>query len=209
MQSSSNQNQNEPTSIASEFWDQRYLNNETGWDMQQVSPPLKSYIDSLDNKNLKILIPGCGNAYEAEYLLSKGFKNVTLIDFSSVVTKKLKEKYQDQPINIVNENFFTHKGKYDLILEQTFFCALQPSLREEYVKKCYELLNDGGKIAGVLFNKKFAPVEPPFIASDEEYHKYFEPTFTFLKFESCTNSIESRKGYEMFFEFEKKPPVNQ
>lgn len=209
MQCTSLQNEAESTSIAPEFWDKCYLNNETGWDMKQVSPPLKSYIDSLENKDLKILIPGCGNAYEAEYLLSKGFKNVTLIDFSSVVTKKLKEKYQDEPINIVNENFFDHQGKYDLILEQTFFCALQPSLRENYVKKCYDLLNDEGKIAGVLFNKKFAPVEPPFIASDEEYRKYFEPVFTFLKFESCRNSIESRLGYEVFFEFEKKPSVNE
>lgn len=208
MQNSSIQNETESTSIAPGFWDKRYLNNETEWDMHQVSPPLKSYIDSLDNKDVKILIPGCGNAYEAEYLLSKGFKNVTLIDFSSVVTKKLKEKYHGHPINIMNENFFNHKGKYDLILEQTFFCALQPSLRGDYVKKCYELLNDGGKIAGVLFNKKFAPVEPPFIAGDEEYRKCFEPTFSFLKFESCKNSIEPRMGYELFFEFEKKLAVN-
>ena len=204
MQNSSTQNEEESNSIASAYWDKRYLNNETGWDMHQVSPPLKSYIDSLKNKELRILIPGCGNAHEAEYLLSKGFKNATLIDFSFIVTEKLKARYHDQPINIVNENFFDHQGKYDLILEQTFFCALQPSLRSDYVKKCYELLDQGGKIAGVLFNKKFAPVEPPFIVTDEEYHQYFEPTFTFLKFESCRNSIQPRMGYELFFEFEKK-----
>lgn len=197
------QNEAKPSSTNSEYWDDRYKNNETGWDMQQVSPPLKSYIDSLENKDLEILIPGCGNAYEAEYLLSKGFKNVTLIDFSSVVTQKLKEKYKNEPINIVNENFFEHQGRYDLILEQTFFCALPPSQREDYVKKSYELLNDKGKIAGVFFNKKFAPVEPPFIANDEEYRKYFKPSFTFLKYEKCINSIESRMGYEVIFEFEK------
>ena len=186
------------------FWDSRYLNNETGWDMNQVSPPLKGYIDSLKNKDIKILIPGCGNAYEAEYLLEKGLKNVTLIDFSTVVANRLKEKYKDKPIKVVNENFFDHEGKYDLILEQTFFCALDPSLREKYVRKCYELLNDNGKIAGVFFNKKFTPVEPPFIASDEEYKKLFQPLFTFLKFESCNNSIAPRMGYELFFEFKKK-----
>jgi methyl halide transferase len=192
-------------STAPEYWDQRYLNNETGWDMKQVSPPLKGYIDSLQDKGLKILIPGCGNAYEAEYLLDKGFNNVTLIDFSKVVTEQLKEKYKDKSISIVNENFFEHDGNYDLILEQTFFCALDPSLREKYVEKCYNLLNDGGKMAGVLFNKKFAPGEPPFIATDEEYRKLFEAFFTFLKFESCHNSVEARMGYELFFVFEKKP----
>jgi len=192
-------------STDSEYWSDRYLNNETGWDMHQVSPPLKSYINTLKNKDLKILIPGCGNAYEAEYLLECGFKNVTIIDFSIVVTQKLKQKYKGKPIQIVNDNFFNHKGQYDLILEQTFFCALQPSLRENYVKHCYGLLEDGGKIAGVLFNKKFAPVEPPFIASDEEYKKLFQPLFKFLKFEPCNNSITARMGKELFFEFEKKP----
>jgi len=187
-----------------EFWDQCYLNNETGWDMNQVSPPLKGYIDNLENKDLKILIPGCGNAYEAEYLLEKGFKNVTLIDFSKVVTDRLKEKYKDKPISVLNENFFDHQGKYDLILEQTFFCALNPSLREKYVEQCSGLLNDSGIIAGVLFNKKFSAAEPPFIADDEEYKKLFQPFFTFLKFESCNNSIASRMGNELFFEFEKK-----
>jgi SAM-dependent methyltransferase len=191
-------------STVSGFWDDCYLNNETGWDMHHVSPPLKGYIDSLKNKDLKILIPGCGNAYEAEYLLEKGFKNITLVDFSAVVTSRLKEKYKDKAIKIVNENFFDHGGKYDLILEQTFFCALDPSLREKYAEKSCELLNDGGKLAGVLFNKKFASVEPPFTATDEEYKKLFKPFFTFSKFESCKNSIASRLGFELFIEFEKK-----
>jgi SAM-dependent methyltransferase len=187
-----------------EYWNNQYLNNETGWDMQQVSPPLKSYIDTLNNKDLKILIPGCGNAYEAEYLLESGFNYVTIIDISSVVTQKLKEKYNGKSIQIVNEDFFNYEGQYDLILEQTFFCALQPSLRKSYVEHCYELLKAGGKIAGVFFNKKFVPVEPPFIASDEEYKKLFQPLFNFVKFEPCNNSITPRMGYELFFEFEKK-----
>lgn len=114
----------------SDFWDNKYLNNETGWDMKQVSPPLKAYIDSLQNKDLKILIPGCGNAYEAKYLLQKEFNKVTLIDISKVLTERLKGKFKDKPITIVNENFFHAQGEYDLILEQTFFCALDPSLRE-------------------------------------------------------------------------------
>ena len=193
-----------PATSPGEYWNKRYLNDETGWDMKQVSPPLKSYIDTIEDKNLKILIPGCGNAYEAEYLLQKEFKNVTLIDISKVVTGRLEDKYKEKSIRIVNENFFDHKGKYGLILEQTFFCALDPLLRKKYVEKCYELLNDGGKIAGVFFNKSFTPAEPPYIASNEEYRNFFQLSFTFLKFENCNNSIPQRMGNELYFEFEKK-----
>lgn len=204
MENKSPRDEMQSTPAAASYWDNRYLQNETGWDMHQVSPPLKEYIDSLKKKDLKILIPGCGKAYEADYLLEKQFYHTTLIDFSQVVTSQLRKRFEGKPIEIVNENFFDHEGKYDLILEQTFFCALEPSLREDYVKKCHSLLNEKGKLAGVFFNKQFTPVEPPFIATNAEYHRLFEPFFTFLKFEPCTNSIGPRLGYELSFEFEKK-----
>jgi hypothetical protein len=48
-----------------------------------VSPPIKAYIDTLKNKDIAILIPGCGNTYEAAYLLlEQGFTNVTVIDIA-------------------------------------------------------------------------------------------------------------------------------
>ncbi|MEO6135700.1 MAG: methyltransferase domain-containing protein [Ginsengibacter sp.] len=190
------------------YWDQRYLDDNTGWDMHQPSPPLKSYIDTLEDKNLRILIPGCGNAHEARYLLEKGFKNVTLIDFSKVVTDRLKEIYKELPVQIINENFFEHSGTYDIILEQTFFCALPHPLQEKHPKKCIELLNKNGRIAGVFFNKKFADTEPPYIRDTEEYKMIFSPYFDSLQFADCKNSIAPRMGTELFFEFRKKESLN-
>ncbi|MCB0465166.1 MAG: SAM-dependent methyltransferase, partial [Aequorivita sp.] len=58
------------------FWNHKYLSGETGWDIGYVSTPIKEYIDQLSDKNLKILIPGGGNSYEAEYLFESGFNNV-------------------------------------------------------------------------------------------------------------------------------------
>lgn len=65
-----------------EYWNKQYTSNTTGWDLGKVSPPIKEYIDTLEDKNTSILIPGCGNTYEAEYLLEKGFTNVTVIDIA-------------------------------------------------------------------------------------------------------------------------------
>ena len=187
-----------------DYWDQRYINDDTGWDIHKPSPPLKSYIDTLMDKDCRILIPGCGNAHEARYLLEKGFTNVTLIDFSKVVTDRLKEVYKGQPIQIINENFFEHSGTYDLILEQTFFCALPHTQQEKYVKKSLELLSTHGRIAGVFFNKKFADTEPPYIRDNATYKHLFSPYFDFLQFAECKNSIAPRMGTELFFEFRKK-----
>ncbi|MDP3466884.1 MAG: methyltransferase domain-containing protein [Daejeonella sp.] len=142
---------NKDLNLDENFWNERYCLNDTGWDLGQVSPPLKAYIDQLTNKNLKILIPGCGNSYEAEYLLEKGFKNITILDIAPDLVKRLKSKFQlNQNIKIVLGDFFTHKAEYDLILEHTFFCALDPKLRKNYVETMKGLLTEGGKLAGVF-----------------------------------------------------------
>jgi SAM-dependent methyltransferase len=188
----------------SSYWDERYQEDNTPWDMKAPSPPLKNYIDSIENKNAAILIPGCGNAYEAGYLLEKGFTNVTVIDLASTVTAIIKKKYKDTSLKVITGNFFELEDSYDYILEQTFFCAIDPSLREAYVAKCYELLKPGGKIAGVFFNKKMVDVEPPYIATTEEYIQLFQKKFNINKLEPCTISVLPRMGTELYFEFEKK-----
>ena len=73
------------------FWTNRYQENRTGWDIGYPSTPLKEYFDQLDNKALKILIPGAGNAYEAEYLWQQGFKNVHVLDISEIPLKALQQ----------------------------------------------------------------------------------------------------------------------
>lgn len=189
--------------LDADYWNLRYNTGRTGWDMHQASPPLTDYIDTLKNKELKILIPGSGNAHEADYLLEKGFTQVTLIDISEVVTKQVAEKYKNKPIRVICEDFFHHTGAYDLILEQTFFCTLSPAMRKKYIEKCFDILVPGGKIAGVLFNKPLGLPGPPFISGEEEYKKIFGSKFTIIQFEDCQNSIAPRLGSELFFEVEK------
>ncbi len=187
------------------YWDTQYQNNETAWDIGYASPAITQYIDSLKNKDLQILIPGCGNAYEAEYLLNKGFTNITLIDISSTLVDTLKEKYKDQKaIRIIHQDFFEHSEKYDLILEQTFFCALDPSLRQRYAYQCFHLLNHGGKIAGLLFNTAFEKAGPPFGGSKDEYQTLFGSVFNIKQMDVCLNSIKPREGRELFIELIKK-----
>src|SRR5688572_9636734 len=145
------------------YWNNRYLKGETSWDIGNISTPIKEYIDQLDNKNIAILIPGCGNAYEAEYLLQKGFTNVTLIDISTVAAESVKEKLRayGNKLKVIRGDFFDLQEKYDLILEQTFFCAIDPSMRKNYAQKMYSLLRQNGKLAGVFFDRSFEG-GPPF-----------------------------------------------
>ena len=183
-----------------EYWNNRYLQQQIGWDIGSVAPALKEYIDQLINKNISILIPGCGNAYEAAYLLQQGFKNVTLVDIAPAATAAVEDKlstYINNGLQIITGDFFDLKTTYDLILEQTFFCALDPTLRSAYVEKMVSLLNPDGKLVGLLFNRHFEG-GPPFGGSKLEYEELFTPKFNIQMMDTAHNSIPPRAGTELF-----------
>jgi SAM-dependent methyltransferase len=195
----------ESLKLDGEYWSNRYEDGTSFWDLGEVSPPLKNYIDQLTDKNIRILIPGCGNTHEADYLLKLGFTDVTVIDIAPALVEALKEKYKGNPhIKIILGDFFKHEGEYDLILEQTFFCAIDPSLRKDYVAKMPELLAPNGKLVGVLFNRQFEEQDPPFGGSKSEYEPMFVKDFFFKTFEPCYNSFIKRKDSELFINLVKK-----
>jgi SAM-dependent methyltransferase len=183
------------------YWNRRFTANDTPWDIGHVSTPLKEYADQLTGKDTAILIPGCGNAYEAEYLVQQGFSHITLVDISPVLTDRLRQKfkaYTGKQLNIVTSDFFELEGQYDLILEQTFFCALDPGLRRSYAEQVHRLLRPGGTVAGILFNRSF-DTNPPFGGSATEYRQLFSPLYNLRTLEPCYNSIQPRAGAELFF----------
>jgi len=187
------------------FWNQRWRTGMTGWDIGYPSPPITHYLDQYSRKNAAVLIPGCGNAYEAEYLAANQFTNITLVDISDEAVKRVKSKFKSHPeIKILCEDFFKHQGNYDLVIEQTFFCAQVRERRAEYVKKMGSLLREGGRLVGVLFNLDFGKSGPPFGGSKPEYRKLFEPFFHIITMEECYNSITPRAGSELFINLLKK-----
>jgi SAM-dependent methyltransferase len=187
------------------YWNKQYIQGKTVWDIGYVSTPLREYFDQLTNNELRILIPGCGNSYEAEYLIEHGFKNVFLIDWSEIALKNFKKKVHHIPDSrIFCEDFFKHKGEYDLIVEQTFFSSIEPIQRTNYVKKVHELLSPRGKLMGLLFDDPLFDDHPPFGGSKAEYEKYFGQYFEFKVFETAYNSIKPRMGRELFILLVKK-----
>ncbi len=190
------------------YWTQRYQEEKTGWDIGSTSTPLKEYIDQLEQKELRILIPGAGNAYEAEYLFKQGFKNVFVLDISKEPLQALQKRVANFPSeNLLHADFFTFEGQYDLILEQTFFCSFEPSKknREAYAKKVSELLTPAGKLVGLWFSHELdAKGNRPFGGSKEEYLDYIAPHFDTHTFTPAYNSIKPREGNELFGIFIKK-----
>lgn len=191
--------------IDKNYWDNRYKSNETGWDIGFVSTPIKEYLDQLQDKTIDILIPGCGNAWEAEYCFQNDFIDTHVIDISDQAIDRFQKRVPDFPKDkIFNADFFAHNRQYDLIIEQTFFCALPPHLRKDYVKQMHNLIKPQGKLAGLLFNIELFKDHPPFGGDREEYVELFTPYFHIKTMEVAHNSVTPRANNELFVILEKK-----
>lgn len=184
------------------FWQQKYANHETPWDIGYASTPILQYFQGVDNKEISILIPGCGNAYEAKALAALGFSNITVVDIVPEVIEQFSQECAQHgwSVTALCADFFTLTQTFDYIVEQTFFCALLPTQRVQYVQKMRELLQPGGALVGLLFNREFEKVGPPFGGSVAEYEPLFKANFSEVQFVPCTNSIPPRMGAEVWME---------
>ncbi len=196
---------NEQTEDPAAYWNNRWATGETGWDVGSASPPIATFMEQYGNREAAILIPGCGNAYEAAFLVAQGFTNITVLDIAPQAAAHLQEKFAGMPaVQVVCGDFFEHQGTYDLMLEQTFFCALPPEMRNDYVLKAASLLRERGRIVGVLFQTTFEKEGPPFGGHANDYRSAFSPFFHIEKMEACYNSILPRAGSELFVNLLKK-----
>lgn len=192
------------------FWQQRYETDSIGWDMGEISPPLKAYIDQLPEsaKDQAILVAGAGNAYEVGYLHEQGFTNVTLVDFATAPIAAFAKRYPDFPTeNLICADFFTLSAEdhqFDWVLEQTLFCAIDPARRDDYVQQMAALLKPNGKLVGLLFDKEFGREEPPFGGTKAEYQQRFEGHFEIDIMAPSHNSHPARQGSELFIKMRVK-----
>jgi len=196
-------------SAQDQYWTNRYKNQQTGWDIGYPATPLKEYIDQLKDKKIRILIPGAGNAYEAEYLHKNGFTNVYVLDISNIPLTAIQNRIPDFPSDhLLHGNFFDHQNKYDLILEQTFFCSFPPlsKNRKAYAKKMSELLSPSGKLVGLWFDIPLTGdlEKRPFGGDKAMYLEFLSPYFDVKIFETAHNSISPRAGTELFGIFIRK-----
>jgi cyclopropane fatty-acyl-phospholipid synthase-like methyltransferase len=148
----------------------------------------------------KTLVPGCGCGHEVIFLAENGFE-VTGIDYSPGAVSHLKSSIQERKLNcnVLHQDFFeldsSHNGAYDLMIEQTFFCAISPGQRTAYVSTVARALKQGGMLAG-LFYHTGEEGGPPFNTTREDILKYFSGSFEIRQLSKAKDSAEQRKDKE-------------
>lgn len=191
-----------------EDWERHYESGDLQWDLGAVSPP---FLHLWEDRKLvpgKTLIPGCGRGHEVLFLAEKGFQ-VTAVDFASGAVQSLAQSLEHHNLDcqVLQANFFEldsgHDGLYDLMLEQTFFCAINPSQRKAYVETAHRILSPGAHLMG-LFYETGETGGPPFNTTEADILKHFSCRFEIEQLEKTPHSIDRRKGKEWLGIFKKK-----
>lgn len=187
------------------YWENRYQTQDTPWDIGHASPPLIHYLEHLQDYKCRILIPGAGKAHEALWLHRRGFSEVYVCDWAPSAFDRLRQEEPAFPeAHLLVEDFFQLAGTFDLILEQTFFSAIQLPQRQAYAQKAQALLQPQGKLVGVLFAHPFDHQGPPFGGTAEEYEALFAPYFDIQRMHTAVDSVSPRAGRELFMELRAK-----
>ncbi|MGV6853016.1 MAG: methyltransferase domain-containing protein [bacterium] len=155
-------------------WEERYQNNETGWDRGQASQAVDVFCQQF-KAPAHILVPGCGRGYEVIAFIKQGFE-VTAVDLSETAIAELGAKLDknSQQANLYTADFFKWQPKQavDFIYEQTSLCAIPPANREAYAEQLYHWLKPGGSVFALLM-QTHVDGGPPFHCDLEEMKELF------------------------------------
>ncbi len=178
-----------------DFWESRYRDHVTPWDAGKVPESLRHYLPKLQ-PGARILVPGCGSAYEAGYLKENGF-DVLAIDFSPAAVELAKTNlaHIGEIVRLADFFEFDPGEPFDIIYERAFLCALPRKMWSAYPERCAQLLKPGGVIAGFFYFAD-APNGPPFGISQTELNALLGQRFRQAEDLAVAESIDVFRGKE-------------
>jgi SAM-dependent methyltransferase len=179
-----------------DFWDTRYHDNVMAWDAGRVPVDLRAFAQNLA-PGVRILVPGCGSAYEVYYLAERGF-DVLAIDFSAEAVKLARKNLGCFADLVQQADFFDFDAgprTFGVLYERAFLCALPRKRWPRYAARCAQLLPAGAVLAGFFFYGS-DPKGPPFGTSPEELHALLDPHFELCEDRAAAESLPVFGGGE-------------
>ena len=190
-----------------EFWEKCYQSGDMGWDLGSPTPIFDHWIKS-QAYPLSICVLGAGNGWDALNFAEKGHI-ITAVDFaeSAIENMNVFMKKRGVHINIIHSDIFDlgklFSHNFDIVLEYTCFCAIDPAKRMDYIRMTHEILKPYGKLVGLLFpiDKDLNDDGPPYGVDLDTTIDLFSQYFTLDTKEISNLSVKSRYGREIFVIF--------
>jgi SAM-dependent methyltransferase len=185
----------------SSYWEQRYQEKTTRWDLGQAAPAFVSLLNSQETLTPgRTAVLGCGRGYDALLFAEHGFE-VVGFDFapSAIAEATSLAQAAGSTAKFLQRDIFDLATEFpqdfDYVVEHTCFCAIPLERRPEYVQLVRSLLRPKGELIALFFTHNRSG-GPPFGSTPTEIVQYFEADFEILSLESVANSVPSRQGEE-------------
>jgi len=185
-------------------WQRRYEQDDTPWDKGAPAPALVTFLHEKQISG-RVLVPGCGRGHEVRVLGTQLNTSVVGLDISTDAIAQAKElssqSTPDAHVSFIVGDFFKLPSKlkrsFDWLVEHTYFCAIEPDQRPDYVLAASSALRTGGRIFGIFYLNPDTESGPPFAVSKKELTELFDPHFTLLEEWVPMDSFSGREDREL------------
>jgi SAM-dependent methyltransferase len=168
------------------YWEERYRNDSTPWDLKGPCPV---FVDLLDSPRApprgRTAFPGCGAGHDVRLFRERGYDAIGF-DFA----------FEPRGVPFERLDVFDlgmhHRSEFDLIVEYTCYCAIDPARRAEYASSLAAALKPGGLLLALLFPVAEKEGGPPFAVSDREIPEVLGRELEMLSIESPLTSDPPR-----------------
>lgn len=154
-------------------WEQAWKEGRNRWDAGSPAPALEELLESTQlsprhsasgSLPPRALVPGCGSGYDVFALARAGYSTLGL-DISPTALQRFESLREALPEQVRNRtssrvgDFFQDEdlGRFDLIWDYTFLCAIEPERRQEWARRAASLVVPGGMLVSLVFPVLPAP----------------------------------------------------
>ncbi|KAM0947223.1 putative methyl halide transferase [Dioscorea sansibarensis] len=183
-------------------WEKCWEEGLTPWDLGQPTPIFAHLLQTGNLPKGRVFIPGCGSGYDVVAIAGPE-RYVVGLDISHTAIKKAKKLSSSLPnasyCTFEVADFFTYQPSelFDLIIDYTFFCALDPSMRPAWANQIGDLSKPDGELLTLMFPIGDETGGPPYSVSVPAYEKLLNPIgFKLISVVDNELAIEPRKGRE-------------
>ena len=191
------------------FWESLYRAGRTGWDLGGPTPILQKWLRDNQGHGEKVCVLGAGNGHDAMAFAQAGYK-VTAVDFAPTPSRQLADKAAAAKLSltVLPIDLFQlpakHSESFDLVLEYTTFCSIDPHQRDAFVATVTSILKTEGRLLALFFPMdQAADAGPPFGVGRDEIRERFEHYFHIVSEEWPEDSVPTRRLRELLVLMEK------
>ena len=186
-----------------EFWDARYREAFTPWDAGGVPAALERFLAG-EHAASRVLLPGCGTAYEARAIAERGH-DVLAIDFSAAALERARELLGEWSRVLRRADFFADDlgPPFDIVYERAFLCAMPRPHWTRWATRVAEIVRPGGRVIGFFFQSEDER-GPPFGLKAGEIETLLSPAFDRVADAPVEDSIPVFAGRERWQEWRRR-----